>query len=239
MIEERAFGRIIEVNSGFLHSSDLNPDKPINWKRMVGGQWRVRLSRRPWPASLPHALPGGLVPEERPRRALEHHDRAPPTGMGGWCPARPGTTERSFARPPTSGDWRCLPPSPSRPSASPPARPRHLVLRGQGHEGLRPLVEHHPPPDRGAQLHARRRPGVAPDRHGLGGHLRRHYGRHLRVRLHGLHPADVGRLPSRTAPWSPDQPVRRLRDGRRRSPIPIGCSPPPSRARPNCTTEKL
>ncbi|MDX9978878.1 MAG: Gfo/Idh/MocA family oxidoreductase [Lentisphaeria bacterium] len=35
MIEERAFGRIIEVNSGFLHSSDLNPEKTINWKRMV------------------------------------------------------------------------------------------------------------------------------------------------------------------------------------------------------------
>jgi predicted dehydrogenase len=35
MIEEQAFGRIIEVNSGFLHSSDLNPDKVINWKRMI------------------------------------------------------------------------------------------------------------------------------------------------------------------------------------------------------------
>ncbi len=35
MIEVDAFGEIIEVNSGFLHSSDLNQDKPINWKRMV------------------------------------------------------------------------------------------------------------------------------------------------------------------------------------------------------------
>ena len=35
MIENNAFGRIIEVNSGFLHSSDLNPEKPINWKRMI------------------------------------------------------------------------------------------------------------------------------------------------------------------------------------------------------------
>ncbi len=30
-----AFGRILEVEAGFLHSSDLNPDKPLNWKRMV------------------------------------------------------------------------------------------------------------------------------------------------------------------------------------------------------------
>jgi len=35
MIEERRFGRIIEVEAGFLHSSDLNPSKPLNWKRMI------------------------------------------------------------------------------------------------------------------------------------------------------------------------------------------------------------
>jgi predicted dehydrogenase len=35
MIEEMAFGTILEVNAGFLHSSDMNPDKPANWKRLV------------------------------------------------------------------------------------------------------------------------------------------------------------------------------------------------------------
>jgi predicted dehydrogenase len=35
MIEQQAFGQIIEVNCGFLHSSDLDPNKPINWKRRV------------------------------------------------------------------------------------------------------------------------------------------------------------------------------------------------------------
>ncbi|HEX9372726.1 MAG TPA: Gfo/Idh/MocA family oxidoreductase [Roseiflexaceae bacterium] len=29
------FGRIIEVEAGFWHSSDLDPNKPINWKRQV------------------------------------------------------------------------------------------------------------------------------------------------------------------------------------------------------------
>ncbi len=29
------FGQIIEVEAGFWHSSDLNPEKPINWKRMI------------------------------------------------------------------------------------------------------------------------------------------------------------------------------------------------------------
>lgn len=33
LAESGAFGRIIEVNTGFLHSSDLDPAKPINWKR--------------------------------------------------------------------------------------------------------------------------------------------------------------------------------------------------------------
>lgn len=35
MLEAGAFGTIIEVNAGFLHCSDLNPDKPINWKRRL------------------------------------------------------------------------------------------------------------------------------------------------------------------------------------------------------------
>lgn len=35
MIESGAFGRIIEVESGFLHSSDLDPTKTINWKRLI------------------------------------------------------------------------------------------------------------------------------------------------------------------------------------------------------------
>ena len=35
MLEGEAFGQIIEANTGFLHSSDLDPDKPINWKRQV------------------------------------------------------------------------------------------------------------------------------------------------------------------------------------------------------------
>jgi len=35
MIEKNVFGDIIEVNSGFLHSSDLDFNKPINWKRML------------------------------------------------------------------------------------------------------------------------------------------------------------------------------------------------------------
>jgi predicted dehydrogenase len=34
-LAERRYGRILEVRSAFLHSSDLDPDKPINWKRQA------------------------------------------------------------------------------------------------------------------------------------------------------------------------------------------------------------
>ncbi len=40
-IEEGRFGEVIEVQAGFWHSSDLNPDKPINWKRIedINGEY--------------------------------------------------------------------------------------------------------------------------------------------------------------------------------------------------------
>ncbi|MHC4884053.1 MAG: Gfo/Idh/MocA family protein, partial [Planctomycetota bacterium] len=34
-IQERKFGRIMEVRAGFHHASDMNLEKPINWKRMI------------------------------------------------------------------------------------------------------------------------------------------------------------------------------------------------------------
>ncbi len=35
MIRQELFGKIIEVEAGFWHSSDLDPQKKINWKRLV------------------------------------------------------------------------------------------------------------------------------------------------------------------------------------------------------------
>lgn len=35
MLADGAFGTIIEAATGFMHSSDLDFDKPINWKRMI------------------------------------------------------------------------------------------------------------------------------------------------------------------------------------------------------------
>ena len=35
VIGHENFGRVLEVRSLFLHSSDLDPGKPINWKRIA------------------------------------------------------------------------------------------------------------------------------------------------------------------------------------------------------------
>jgi predicted dehydrogenase len=34
-LQKEDFGQIIEVECGYLHSSDINPQKPINWKRII------------------------------------------------------------------------------------------------------------------------------------------------------------------------------------------------------------
>jgi predicted dehydrogenase len=34
-LAERRYGRVLEIRSAFLHSSDLDPGKPINWKRIA------------------------------------------------------------------------------------------------------------------------------------------------------------------------------------------------------------
>ena len=43
LVQEGKFGRIIELEAGFWHSSDLDPHKAINWKRMiaVNGEYGV------------------------------------------------------------------------------------------------------------------------------------------------------------------------------------------------------
>lgn len=35
MVRKGELGRILEIRAGFLHSSDLDPSKPINWKRQT------------------------------------------------------------------------------------------------------------------------------------------------------------------------------------------------------------
>ena len=85
MLENNEFGKIIEVNSGFLHSSDMDTSKPVNWKRRraTNGEYGCMGDlgmhacnvpfRAGWNIANVRALLSDLVPER-------------PDGKGGMIP---------------------------------------------------------------------------------------------------------------------------------------------------------
>ncbi|MCX5644163.1 MAG: Gfo/Idh/MocA family oxidoreductase [Phycisphaerae bacterium] len=85
MIEAGAFGQIIEVNAGFLHGSDLNPRKPINWKRIVkdNGEYGVMGDLGPHVCTVPFRA--GWIPRNV-RAVLSNIVRERPDGKGGMAP---------------------------------------------------------------------------------------------------------------------------------------------------------
>ena len=86
-IQENRFGRIIEVNCGFMHSSDLNPDKAINWKRMIemNGEYGCLGDLGM------HALHVPLRAGWKPQRVFAHLNKIVterPDGKGGRVPCK-------------------------------------------------------------------------------------------------------------------------------------------------------
>jgi predicted dehydrogenase len=87
LIESRAFGRILEVETGFLHSSDLDPDKPINWKRMIefNGAYGVMGDLGMHACHVPFRA--GWIPRNV-RAILSDVVKERPDGKGGRAPCR-------------------------------------------------------------------------------------------------------------------------------------------------------
>ena len=85
MIDAGSFGRIIEVNAGFLHGSDLNPQKPINWKRMVEYNGRYGVMGDLGPHTLAVPLRAGWLPRDV-RAVLSNIVPERPDGRGGMVP---------------------------------------------------------------------------------------------------------------------------------------------------------
>ncbi|MDX2006286.1 MAG: Gfo/Idh/MocA family oxidoreductase [Meiothermus sp.] len=85
LAQEERFGRIIEVEAGFWHSSDLDPAKPINWKRMVAvnGEYGVMGDLGFHVTHLPSRL--GWVPQDV-RAVLSNIVSERPDGKGGLVP---------------------------------------------------------------------------------------------------------------------------------------------------------
>ena len=87
LIESRRFGQIIEVQTGFLHSSDLDPNKPINWKRMIeyNGEYGVMGDLGMHACHVPFRA--GWVPRNV-RAILSDIVKERPNGQGGRAPCR-------------------------------------------------------------------------------------------------------------------------------------------------------
>jgi predicted dehydrogenase len=81
---ERRYGRVVEVRSQFLHSSDLDPAKPINWKRRAefNGSYGCLGDLGMHALHLP--LRAGWMPENV-RAILSDIVTERPDGVGGWA----------------------------------------------------------------------------------------------------------------------------------------------------------
>jgi predicted dehydrogenase len=85
MLERNAFDRIIQVNCGFVHSSDLDPNKPINWKRQIefNGEYGVMGDLGLHPCHVPFRA--GWRPRNV-RAILSNIVTERPDGKGGRVP---------------------------------------------------------------------------------------------------------------------------------------------------------
>lgn len=82
MIDRQEFGELIEINTGFKHSSDLDPNKPINWKRIAvfNGEYGVMGDLGMHPCHVPFRA--GWEPQNV-RAILSNLVPQRPDGQGG------------------------------------------------------------------------------------------------------------------------------------------------------------
>lgn len=84
-IKEGAAGRILEVKTGLCHSSDMNPQKPINWKRKIeiNGEYGCMGDLGLHTEHIPIRL--GWIPENVYAK-LSKYITERPDGKGGMSP---------------------------------------------------------------------------------------------------------------------------------------------------------
>ena len=87
MIEKGAFGQVMEINAAFMHSSDLDPTKPINWKRMIesNGEYGVMGDLGLHVCHVPFRA--GWIPRNV-RAILSDIVKERPDGKGGKTPCK-------------------------------------------------------------------------------------------------------------------------------------------------------
>lgn len=84
-IKSGKLGRIMEVRAGLNHSSDMDPDKPINWKRVLrmNGEYGCMGDLGLHTEHVPFRM--GWVPESVCAKLSKYIDRRP-DGKGGFAP---------------------------------------------------------------------------------------------------------------------------------------------------------
>ena len=190
-------GRVIEVRAAFLHSSDLDPRKPINWKRRAQPERRVRLHGRPGHARRCTCRCAPAGGRDRCARCSATSFPSVPTAAAAPSRATRGTTRCCSAWPTTAASRsRCC----SRRSGSRPGETNTWSIEVDGMEGSIAYSTKLPKTLRrmeysrgGPQAWSVAGPRVArglPDDHR----------RDLRDGLLGLAAADARRLPRRGGP---------------------------------------
>jgi predicted dehydrogenase len=104
---EDDFGKFVEVESGLLHSSDLNPEKPINWKRMIEFNGEYGCMGDLGMHALHVPLRFGWFPH-RVQAQLTKIVKERPDGKGGMAPCRTWDNATIFGEVEMPGD-HCFP----------------------------------------------------------------------------------------------------------------------------------
>ena len=186
-IQEGRFGKIIEVESGLWHSSDLDPNKPINWKRMLqfNGEYGCLGDLGLHPLHIP--LRFGWLPANV-RGLLSKIVTERPDGKGGMAPCE--TWDNAILACEVQ-DRRPAFPDADQHQAHRARRGQHLVHQGPRHRILG-RVQHEISQDAADDdLPVRQTTELGDAGHRLRQRLPDDHRRHLRVRLFRQHPADV------------------------------------------------
>ncbi|TFG60854.1 MAG: Gfo/Idh/MocA family oxidoreductase [Spirochaetales bacterium] len=108
MIEQDKFGTILEVDAGFVHSSDLDTSKPINWKRIAkfNGEYGVMGDLGMHPCHVP--FKAGWKPKNV-RAILSKVVPKRPDGKGGMADCDTWDNATLFCETPDPKTGMCFP----------------------------------------------------------------------------------------------------------------------------------
>jgi len=108
MLDAGAFGTIVEAESGFLHSSDLNFEKPLNWKRMIAMNGRYGCMGDLGMHACHVPFRAGWVPRNV-RAVLSNIVTERPDGRGGRAPCETWDNATLLCETADAADGRTFP----------------------------------------------------------------------------------------------------------------------------------